>query len=113
MVWLVQGCGQEVAGVIVEDGQRVDFLAADPEETLEVELPEFVGLVAFEALNVVRLGVRSADAVVATEDGRGGFHGRRGPVVVDEVGDDLARPPTELVADGEDSCFEFGRGACG
>jgi hypothetical protein len=98
--------------VIVENGEGEDLLACDFDESFEVDLPELVGLRPLEALGFGGLGSGwIGDASMPLEDGGGGADGRRGLVLVAEVGDDLAGSPAVLVADGEDGGFESLGGA--
>jgi hypothetical protein len=104
---------EEIAGVVVEDGEGVDAPAGHLEEALEVALPQLVGAAALEALGRGLRWRGRVDPAVAFEDGRQGADARQDEALSAEQGVDLAGPPAEVVAGLEDGFGDGGRCARG
>lgn len=100
--------------MVVDDGQRMPASSLDFDGSLEVELPEFIGGIAFEALDGWRRGGRLWDeALVPFEDLVDGGDGGHVDVALGEEGVDFACAPSELVADGQDASLALRVGLMG
>jgi hypothetical protein len=105
---------QEEARVIVQDGEGIGFLASDFERSFVIALPELIGSLALEALQVGCVGVRrgSAGGVSSEDVGDGADAGHGEVFFASEQGADFSRAPAELGADFEDAFLDCGVGAC-
>jgi len=103
--------GEEEARMVIEDGEGVDALAVDFEPALEIALPKFVGVSAFETKAGVGRSREGMNALVSGEDVGDGADAGEARVGSAEEGVNFARAPTEEVADLEDGEFEIIGGA--
>jgi len=100
--------------VIVQDGEGIGFLAPDFERSFVIALPELIGSIALEALQVGCVGVRGgSEGGVSSEDVGDRADAGHGEVLfASEQGADFSRAPAELGADFEDAFLDRGVGAC-
>ena len=85
--------------MVIDDGERMHFLASDLDRSFVVALPKLVGGRAFEGLNG-RNGffVGSNTATPPQDVGNGSNAGER-VALVDEIGSNFSRAPSELLSD--------------
>lgn len=109
--------GEEVAGVIVEQGERVAAAAAaHGDVAFEIHLPEGIGTVVLEALpGLVSGALRGLDAAGALQEGGDGAGGRKSfETEVGEAAAQLARAPGGMLgAQLEERLGEWLRSAMG
>lgn len=99
--------GEEEAGVIIEEGEGINAFALDFNVTLEITLPEVIGIGTFEALIGGLLGGFRQDGSLAFEDIGNRANAREIGAVGLKKGVDFAWSPAELLADLENATYEI------
>jgi len=102
---------QQIARMVIDNGEREDTLALDLKGTFEIELPQVIGRGVLEALHGRLLVGRGVDTPVACEDCLNGLSAGHRDAALLEEGADLATTPAEAVTYFQDLCFQIGAGA--